>query len=148
MSTSTNPPSTSATKGSQYLQCGLRHRHELRKLTEDAIATDKTLAEHLKGIVVTDKSSQISFWVLRLVNRSQTQSYRAGEALASDHYESLTGSARWVTVNSRTTLRHLLNKYGERLLGFEAREDEWSVEVLALEVLDSSIKTVRVLVSD
>jgi hypothetical protein len=120
-----------------------RHRSELAELAEQAEQLDKPLAEYIAGTVVADHHNTLNFGVFKVVNRTWTQSYRAREATID---ASTIEGAEWVTVNTNTTLRRLLNEYGDRLLGYDAKRDEWTIEILAWDVVDSSVRTVRVLV--
>jgi len=122
-----------------------RHRSELAELAAHAEYYDRPLLEHMAGAVVTDHQNALNFGVFKVVNRTWSQSFRAREATDISEPSIIEG-AEWVTVNPNTTLRHLLNEYGDCLLAYDAKREEWTVEVLAWDVVDSSVRSVRVLV--
>ena len=110
--------------------------------------SDKTLADLIAGAVESDHSNTINLWFFRLINRKIIKSYRAKEALRATYEIEKHSDAEWVTFNAKTRLRYLLDKYGDRLLGYDSNHVSWTVEVLAWDVVDSSARTVRVLIKN
>ena len=125
-----------------------RHVGALVELSEDAENRDKTLADLIAGAVESDHSNTINLWFFRLINRKIIKSYRAKEALRATYEIEKHSDAEWVTFNAKTRLRYLLDKYGDRLLGYDSNHVSWTVEVLAWDVVDSSARTVRVLIKN
>jgi hypothetical protein len=123
-----------------------RMRGELNDLADDAGSLDRSIAEHIAGAVVLDRRNSVNLGVVRVSMRFNSVSYRAREALLTGADCTNVDGAEWVTVRSSTTLRHLLNQYGDRLLGFDTKRDEITFELLSLDIIDSVAKTVRVLV--
>jgi hypothetical protein len=122
------------------------HRGELQNLALDHASLDKTLRDHMSGAVVSDRTNTINLGVIRVAARGWTMTYRASEALMALHNETEVENAEWVTVNANTSLRHLLNEYGSRLIGYDAKRNEFTIEFLSWDLLDTSTKTVRILV--
>ncbi len=123
-----------------------RMRGELNELAGDASSLDRTIAEHIAGAVILDRRNSVNLGILRVSMRFNSVSYRAREALLAGADSTNVDGAEWVTVSSSTTLRHLLSQYGDRLLGFDTKRDEITIELLSFDIIDSIAKTVRVLV--
>lgn len=146
----TKPPfvaSGSAAKSSgSGVGLPMAHRQELESLAHDTAALDRSLREHMSGAIVRDRANTINLGVLKLCARGWTLSYRASEALSALLEDAPIEGAEWVTVNANTTLRHLLKEYGNRLLGYDAKRNEFTIELLSWDLLDTTTRTVRILV--
>ncbi len=118
------------------------HNNELRALQEDAALPQTSV---LSGVVATEKSSKIGIGVAVLAIKEKQQSYRAEDAMLVDPDEPVDG-ARWISVRPNTSLKHVVEKYGPDLIGYEAQNREMALELFSLEMFESSTRSVRVLV--
>ena len=137
------PPDASLVSAARLPQ---HHRDLLQELAQRAENLDRSLADLIKGAVICERNNTVNLGLVKLTINVWSMSYRAREAVFSAYDELPAGSAEWVTVNANTPLRRLLNEYGDRLLGYDATRNEMSVELFAIEVMDSTIKTVSILV--
>jgi len=124
----------------------LQHREQLVELSQDAENLDRSIADHIAGAVVRERKNTVNLWIFKIINNSRTMSYRAREAVLLGNEEQSLDSAEWVTVNAKTTLRHVLKEYGDRLLGYDAMHEEAVIEILACDLFEASSKNVRILV--
>jgi hypothetical protein len=138
-----SPPATVAQPTPRF-ELARRHRDELRELGEDSM--NRSLQELISGAVVMERKNVVNLGVARVVTRFWSFSYRAKEALPATTDDVVVEGAEWVTVSASTTLRHLINEYGDRLLGYDAKKDELTIEFLSWDVVDATVKSVRVLV--
>jgi hypothetical protein len=122
------------------------HRDLLQTLAHNAENLDRSLADLIKGSVIFERSNTINLGLLKLTINAWSMSYRAREAVFSAYDELPAEAAEWVSVSANTSLRRLLNEYGDRLLGYDATRNEMTVELFAIEIADSTIKTVSILV--
>src|SRR5262249_34664784 len=116
-----------------------RLRVELDELADDARSLDRSIAEHIAGAIVLDRRNSVHLGLLKVSLRFCSVSYRAREAIIGG-VDSMVEGADWGSVSSSTTLRHLLNQYGDRLLGFDTKRDEITIELLSFDVVDSIAK--------
>lgn len=123
-----------------------RHREELQALSEDGEVLKRSLVDLLAGAVVLERKNVVNLWVVKFVTRNRSISYRAKEAMINAVTDVEYDAAEWVTVNANTTLRHLINEYGERLLGYDSTREELTMELLSYDIVDSTVGSVRVLV--
>lgn len=122
-----------------------RMRTELRDLADHAGGMDRPILEHVAGAVFLDRRNSFHFGLANVSVRVTTVSYRAREAVLAGASTAMEGT-EWVTINSSVTLRQLLDKYGERLLGFDVKLNEVTIELFLFDIIDSTAKTVRILV--
>jgi hypothetical protein len=118
------------------------HGSELRALQDDA---NVQLPGPMSGVVATEKSSKFGIGVVQLAIKEKQQSYRSEEAMLTDPGEPVDG-ARWVTVKPNTSLKHVVEKYGPDLIGYEAQNREMALELFSFDMFETSTRSVRVLV--
>lgn len=120
------------------------HRDGCRLLHEVA-SEHPTLEDLLRGAVSSNKESTFGVGLVKLVVKYEDKTYRAQEVLFHDADECEVEGAEWVQVRSNTTLRHLLKKYGDRLLAYDASRKEVVLELFAIDVFYADSRSVRVL---
>ena len=128
------------------VQLPARLREELGALADDASILDRAIGDCIAGAVVHDRSNVINLGFMRINLMSSHVAYRAGQAALTNAIDAACEGVEWVTVNANTTLRHVLNQYGDRLLGFDAKRNESSIQILAFDLVDSVERSVRILV--
>ena len=100
----------------------------------------------LSAVVTTTTERTFGGGPLVVVISATQQSFRSREALHSNTSGSSFPRAVWVNVRASMSLQNAFKKYGDRLLAYEARQKDVTVEALGFEIMDSSQRSVSVLV--
>lgn len=123
-------------------QLPLRHREVVEHMKGEATELDVPIRD-IAGTAVSEHKRVVGWGLATITIVDKSLSYRSGDALippdAGEGFE-------WVTVNPSTTLRTLLKKYGDRLHGYDSVERTRTLEIVMLDIFNSTEKSVRVLV--
>lgn len=114
------------------------HLHMLDKMSDEANVWSVTVGEYLAGVTNTENTRSVNLGFLQVDTTKARRSFRANEAVVdplkedgeNDQYENV----KRVDVSPRARLAHLLKKYGDRLLAFEATRERTTVSLVVFDV--------------
>jgi hypothetical protein len=123
-----------------------RQHEVIEQLSNDATDLDATVQQRVAGGARLERCSTLNLGVIEVTMSVDNMSYRGKQMLVGDGAIEAK-NAQWVTVSPNTSLTHLLNKYGERLLGYDSEKRQKTIRFLAWDIAGSTEKQVRVLVN-
>lgn len=126
------------------------HRAQVDKLEEDEATTSRrTVGELLSAaaIVTTDQNQKASPFVgVEINKRERTITFRSNVNIGASPEDLTPEGTEWINVRANTSLEHLLDRFGERLLFYVSHRKEQHVSVFFWDVYDTEDRSVRVLV--
>ena len=121
-------------------------RIELKKLAYEAGYLGRSIAEHIAAAIVLDRCSCFNLGPVKVSLCFSNICYRIREGVLADSTSSAMEGAEWVTISASTSLRRVFDEFGDRLIGFDAKLETFTVELFWFDVVNSMVETVRVLV--
>ena len=95
----------------------------------------------------SDETQSASLFIgIEITARLRTTTFKGVPTLTLVEDELPMEGTEWVSVRANTSLDHLLEKYGERLIFYSSHWLEKRITILAWDVVDKEQRSVRVLV--